>query len=77
MPLETEYKRGQHNVLCAICQSHFKSSQIRERWDKLLVCERDWDPDPRPSFKPMKPTKDPRPVPNMQGPEVIEYRDDL
>jgi hypothetical protein len=38
------YKPGVWNVLCDVCGFKFKSDQIKQRWDGLLVCEHDWEP---------------------------------
>ena len=34
---------GDHNAICDVCGWKFKASQLRERWDGLMVCEADWE----------------------------------
>ena len=35
---------GEWNVICDQCGFKFKSSDIRKRWDGLMVCVDDWEP---------------------------------
>jgi hypothetical protein len=37
--------RGQWNVICDVCGFEFKSSEIKKRWDGLLVCHADFELD--------------------------------
>ncbi len=39
------YKKGQWNVICDSCGFEFKSSELRKRWDGLMVCEQDFELD--------------------------------
>lgn len=39
------FKSGQWNVDCDVCGFQFKSGDIRKRWDGLMVCKKDWEPD--------------------------------
>jgi hypothetical protein len=32
-----------YNALCDVCQFKFKASQLRKRWDGLMVCDKDWE----------------------------------
>lgn len=32
-----------YNALCDVCQFKFKASQLRKRWDGLMVCDADWE----------------------------------
>lgn len=34
---------GNWNVLCDSCGRKFKASQVKKRWDGLMVCEEDWE----------------------------------
>lgn len=36
-------KLGQWNVLCDVCGFKFKSGDVKERWDGLMVCHDDWE----------------------------------
>lgn len=39
------YKPGSWNVICDECGFEFKSHQLHKRWDGLMVCREDWEPD--------------------------------
>jgi len=39
----TWWKTGQYNALCDVCGFKFKSVELRQRWDGLMVCEKDWE----------------------------------
>ena len=39
----TWWKSGQWNALCDVCGMKFKSTELRARWDGLMVCEQDWE----------------------------------
>ena len=67
---KTEWKSGQHNVVCATCQAYFKSSEVKRQWNGLLTCWHCWDPDPRPKFvTPPTVQEEMRPVPHIQKDE--------
>ena len=34
---------GNWKVACQVCGFWYPSSEIRRRWDGLLVCEKDWE----------------------------------
>jgi hypothetical protein len=36
---------GAHNVHCDVCGFKFKSTDIKKRWDGLMVCVEDWEMD--------------------------------
>lgn len=38
------YNAGDWNATCDSCGRKFKASQLRKRWDGLMVCEEDWNP---------------------------------
>ena len=38
------YKKGDWNVLCDSCGVRYKASELKERWDGLMVCSYDWEP---------------------------------
>lgn len=33
-----------YNVICPMCQRKFKNTDMKRRWDGLIVCEEDWEP---------------------------------
>lgn len=37
------YKKGDWNAVCDSCGQRFKMSQLRERWDGLMVCSKDFE----------------------------------
>lgn len=37
----TRYKHGTWNAVCDVCGFEYKASQLRKRWDGLMVCK--WD----------------------------------
>lgn len=40
----TYYAPGDWNVICDRCGFKYKASQLRETWDGLRVCSKDWEP---------------------------------
>jgi hypothetical protein len=38
------YNSGDWNATCDSCGRKFKASQLKKRWDGLMVCEADWEP---------------------------------
>lgn len=38
------YKPKAWNALCDVCGGKFKSTEMRKRWDGLMVCGSDWEP---------------------------------
>ena len=38
------YKPGQWNWICDVCGFQFKSAEMKERWDGVLVCAKDYEP---------------------------------
>lgn len=39
----TWFRSGKYNVICDVCGFKFKETDLRKRWDGLMVCERDWE----------------------------------
>lgn len=51
----TRYVPGDWNAICDVCGFRYKASQLRKRWDGLMVCEADWEPrHPQDFIKPIK-----------------------
>jgi len=55
------YSPGKWNIICDVCGWEFKSTEVRKRWDGLIVCHKDWEPDHPQKF--LRVRSDPRPVP--------------
>lgn len=43
--MQTRFIPGEWNVCCDVCGFRFKASQIRKRWDGLMVCSKDFEYD--------------------------------
>ena len=44
MSNNTYYKKGGFWAICDVCGFKYRASQMRERWDGLMVCPDDWNP---------------------------------
>jgi len=44
MSYKPSYAKGQWLAICDQCGRQYKSSELRMRWDNLMVCEGDWEP---------------------------------
>lgn len=44
MTYRSSYKKGAWLAVCDICGWKYKSTQLRERWDKLMACKACWEP---------------------------------
>lgn len=42
--MSNDYRPGDHYVICDVCGFKLRSTETRLRWDKLRVCEKDWEP---------------------------------
>jgi hypothetical protein len=38
------YVRGDWKAICDVCGRLYKGSQLRARWDGMMVCKDDWEP---------------------------------
>jgi hypothetical protein len=38
------FKAGDWNAYCDVCGFKYKASELRKRWDGMMVCEQDWEP---------------------------------
>lgn len=38
------FKAGTWNSVCAVCGFVFKADQLKQRWDGVYVCYKDWEP---------------------------------
>ena len=43
MAAPTRYVKGDWKVLCDACGRSFLSTDLRKRWDGMMVCSRDWE----------------------------------
>lgn len=51
----TWFVSGDWNAICDVCGFRYKASQLRKRWDGLMVCTHDWEPrHPQDFIKPIK-----------------------
>ncbi len=41
----TTYKAGNWNAICDVCGFKFKATEMKKRWDGLMVCEKDYELD--------------------------------
>lgn len=41
--MNTYYKAGTWNVICAVCGGKYKSDEVLKRWDGLIVCKADYE----------------------------------
>lgn len=39
----TWFTSGDWNAICDVCGSKFKASELIQRWDGLMVCQKDWE----------------------------------
>jgi hypothetical protein len=37
-------KLGDWNTLCQVCGFKYKASELRKRWDGVMVCDTDYEP---------------------------------
>ena len=40
---KTWWKSGDWNAICDVCGHKYKASQLKKRWDGLMVCDEDWE----------------------------------
>lgn len=55
------FKHGSWNVICDVCGVRYKSNEVRKRWDGLIVCQQDWEPDHPQKY--LRVQSDPKQVP--------------
>lgn len=41
--MKTYFKKGAWNAICDVCGFQFKSTEMRERWDGMMVCHDDYE----------------------------------
>lgn len=43
MQRKTWWNSGNWNALCDVCGVKYKANELKERWDGLMVCSKDWE----------------------------------
>ncbi len=38
------YVLGDYNAICQMCGFKYKASELRKRWDGVMVCKKDYEP---------------------------------
>lgn len=41
--MKTYFKHGAWNAICDVCGFQFKSTDLKQRWDGLMACSKDWE----------------------------------
>lgn len=71
-----KYVHGTSNAICDVCGFKYKLSDLRKRWDGMLVCNEDWESrhplDYPPSIRPNSVPEDTRP--DNPNPEFVDIR---
>ena len=44
MASPTRYVKGDWKTVCDVCGQRYLASQLKKRWDGLMVCNNDWEP---------------------------------
>lgn len=44
MSYRPHYIKGDWNAICDVCGRKMKASQLKKRWDGVMVCSVDWEP---------------------------------
>lgn len=65
----TWWKDPGWNALCDVCGQKYKNTDLRERWDGLMVCTQDWEPQ-HPQLL-IRPIPDQQPIP-WSRPEPVD-----
>ena len=74
---------GDWNAICDVCAQKYKSSQMKKRWDGLMVCPNDWEPRHPQDFLRAVPDRQAVPWSRPETPDVFvpttwdRYFDDL
>lgn len=67
------FKHGSYNVICDICGVKYKADEVRKRWDGLIVCKEDWEPDHPQKY--LRVQSDPKQVPFIRSEPEDEFVD--
>jgi hypothetical protein len=66
------YRKGQWNAICDECGQKFKASEMKKRWDGLMVCRADWNIRQPQDF--VRGIPDPQAVPWSRPPQQLVFR---
>ena len=44
MSYTPDLRPNRWTTLCAVCGFRFNSNELKERWDGVMVCDKDWEP---------------------------------
>lgn len=73
----TWYTSGEWKAVCDVCGFYFKNTQLKKRWDGLMVCEQDWEQrHPQDLIRPLPDSPAlpwTRPDPAAGNPDLIDY----
>lgn len=67
------YKAGQHWFICDVCGFKIRSEDKRKRWDGLIVCHSDWEPDHPQKYIRVEPDGQPVADPRPRPEDAFEY----
>ena len=59
------FKHGSWNAVCDLCSGKFKADELKKRWDGLIVCKEDWEPNHPQKF--LRVSSDPKSVPFVRS----------
>ena len=59
------FKKGSYNIICDVCGVRSKANEVRKRWDGLIVCAKDWEPDHPQKY--LRVPSDPKQVPFVRS----------
>lgn len=66
-------KLGDWNAICDVCGFKFKASELRKRWDNLMVCRKDYETRHPMDFQKVPHTEQPTPWTRPEQP--VTYKD--
>lgn len=67
------YKPGQWRALCDVCGFKFYSSELKKRWDGLMVCQADFEHDHPQKYLRVQDDKQSIPWARPQGENTFVY----
>jgi len=75
--MSNDYRPGDHYVICDVCGFKLRSTETRVRWDKLRVCEKDWEPRHPQDFVRGKKDRQRVPNPRPEAPDTFINPNDV
>ena len=67
------YQKGKWNVICDVCGFQFFNTQVRKRWDNLIVCDDDFETDHPQKYLRVRPDGLPVPFIRREPPDVFIF----